>query len=104
MLRVKSDFSGLERLKRNVERIAKTNQVSFAELFSPAFMRKYTSYPTMEVFIDASGYQVDSMDDFAAIPDADWDEHVRASSRFRSWEEMIGKAGEEWASAQMNRR
>ena len=91
----------LRRLEQNARRIDGTNSVPFTDLFGPRFMVRYTSYSTISDFLEASGYTVQSQADFEAIPESALDEHVRGSSRFSSWGEMLEAAGQEWIKGQL---
>jgi hypothetical protein len=50
---------------------------------------------------DASGFKIESPEDFAAIPDAEWDQFIRDNTTFASWEAMLGEAGGEWAARKL---
>ena len=104
MFNVKFDDSEFRRLMRNLEALETRRSVSFAELFPPAFVARYTKFATMEALVDASGYRVESAEDFAAIPDAEWDAFIAANTQFGNWEDMQRVAGEQWAAAQLKRR
>ncbi len=71
--------------------------LSFEELFPPDFMRRHTDFEEMDAMVAASGHEVRTTDDFEAIPRAEWDALVRARTKFRDWDEMRGKASEEYA-------
>jgi hypothetical protein len=65
-------------------------------------MRRYTDFPTIEAMTDASGFKIESQEDFEAIPDAEWDVFVRSRTRFSTWKEMQAKAGEEYVVRRLN--
>lgn len=90
----------LERLSRNVENVSGT--VAFDDLFPPEFMRRYTDFATIQAMADASGFTIESREDFEAIPDADWDAFVRSRTRFQTWQDMQAKAGEEYVGRRLN--
>jgi hypothetical protein len=83
----------LERLKRNAERLDGEHAVSFEELFSDAFMRRHTRFPSMQAMFDASPFKIASQADFDAIPDNEWDRYVRSSTTFPNWKDMMQAAG-----------
>jgi hypothetical protein len=76
--------------------------VAFDDLYSPEFMRRYTDLPTIQAMADASGFKIESQQDFEAIPDADWDAFVRSRTRFQTWQDMQAKAGEEYVVRRLN--
>lgn len=63
----------LRDLQRRTEQLHGEHQVTFLELFRDEFILRNTEFPSIHALIAASGYQVESSEDFAAIPDADWD-------------------------------
>lgn len=90
------NFSGLEKLRRNLNDLSRKKTISFGELYSPGFMKKYTNAASIDEFFSKSGFKVETIDDFKAIPDDKFDEYVRASTSFSSWHEMEEKAYEEY--------
>lgn len=94
-------ITGLDEFRRKLERLSRNAQnvsgpVAFDDLFPPEFMRRYTDFPTIQAMADASGFKIESQQDFEAIPDADWDAFVRSRTRFQTWQDMQVKAGEEY--------
>lgn len=98
---LKEVADGLDELAKKAKQLNGENQVPFSELFAPAFMRKYTDFATIDEMLEATGYQVDSVEDFKAIPDAPWDSFVQQRTKFSDWREMIQKAGLEWTSRKL---
>lgn len=82
----------LNRIKRNAEALSGTKEVSFAELFTPGFMSQNTAVSSFDAFLEAGGYQVNSKEDFEAIPDEEFDAYVRENTRFTSWQDMLQSA------------
>ena len=100
---MKIEIKGLDKLQRqlkDLEQRAKSlhgeHQVSFEELFPAEFMRKHTEFPSIGEMVAASGYKVETTDDFEKIPAAEWDAFVSKRTHFANWEEMHGKAAEEY--------
>ncbi|ANC75505.1 hypothetical protein ABE65_000950 [Fictibacillus phosphorivorans] len=87
----------LKELENNAEELEKTKSISFEELFTNSFMHQFTSFSSMEEMIEKSPYTVNSSKDFAAIPDDEWDVYVRSHTSFTSWQEMLDKAGTDYA-------
>jgi hypothetical protein len=65
-------------------------------------MRRYAQVPTIEALFEAGGFEVNSPEDFAAIPDEAWEANIRAHTSFKSWEEMQRAAGAEWIKKQID--
>ena len=91
----------LEDLMNRVNAISGEQHVPFSELFDQNFMAKHTEYVSIEEFINASGYEVHSEEDFKAIPDAEFDKHVMENTDFDSWEEMMKAAATEYYKKQL---
>lgn len=80
----------------NAEELEGENTVSLRDLFTEEFMRQHTAVTSFENFIEQSQWQVESEEDFEAIPEDEFDEYVKAHSDFESWEDMLGTAANEW--------
>lgn len=91
----------LDNLKRKAEAIDGTHQVSFSELFNASFMRSHTNLESFDALIEAGGFKVETEDDFKAIPEQEWDQHIAKTTKFSNWQEMINAAGAEWAKKQL---
>ncbi len=88
-------------LIRKIEDLDGSHQIPFSDLFTVEFMLLNTEYSSISEMIAASGFSVQSSEDFANIPDGEWDRHVRQHSRFVSWEEMKGSAVKLWVSGKL---
>jgi hypothetical protein len=98
-------FDGLERELRDLERTARaldgSHEISFNELFHPAFMAHNTQFRDIDAMLDASPFTVKTSEDFERILDDEWDRYVAAHTRFANWEEMQGAAVDEWAAKKL---
>lgn len=94
-------FDQLEKLQRRIEDLDGTHNVPFDEAFSPDFMVEFTDFSSIDEMLQASGYKADTPEDFAAIPDDDWDAFVSRSTRFATWEDMRAAAGERWVQKRL---
>ncbi len=100
---IRTSITGLDGLQKQLKRMAEgferakgTYEVSFGELFHPEFMSRHSRHASIQELFDASGFKVERKDDLAAIPDADWDGHIRSSTDFPDWESMQKAAAAEW--------
>lgn len=93
---MKKDFTGLKKLQKNLNDLSKKKEISFGELFPPSFMRRYTRASSIDEFVQKCGFKVETIEDFKAIPDEDFDTYVKESTVFSSWKEMEEKAYEEY--------
>lgn len=102
------EIQGLEELQKSLEDLAKRaeeldgeHKVTFDELFPPSFMKRYTTFESVDAMVKGSGYKVENAEDFKAIPDAAWDSYVRQRTKFDNWSDMIAKAYEGWAAKKL---
>lgn len=103
MSKVKMNLDGLHRLRRNAEALHGTHKIPVADLLSADFMRSVSSFASFEEMLAQSPFTVDSAEDFKAIPDAEWDDYVRKTTRFSSWREMLQAAAAAWTKARLFR-
>lgn len=82
----------LDRIAKKADKVSRDSQVSFDELFTSSFMRKYTSFSSFDELLRAGNFNVQSQQDFENIPDALFDRHIAATTKFRRWEDMIKEA------------
>jgi hypothetical protein len=94
---------GLDELKRKLDALARrarrlegTHSVRLRDLFNPDFMERYTEFSSIDEMVESSGFDVESADDFKRILDDGWDTFVASRTRFRTWKQMLAKAGEEY--------
>lgn len=91
----------LKKLSSNAKKLSGTSAVPFDELFPPSFMRHHTDASNIDEFLNNSPFTIESEEDFLAIPDEDWDHYIKAHSNFSSWEDMQGKAAEDYVVKQL---
>ena len=75
--------------------------VPMSELLTASFLSRYTRFLSASELFEASGFKVESTEDFKAIPDDQWDDFIRSISSFDSWEAMLAAAGKEWSIKQL---
>lgn len=90
---MKSDLTGFDKLEKNISKLSSTNSVSLGELMNPRFISSCSQYSNFEELIEASGFKVESEEDFAAILDQDWEEFIQKNTSYASWIEMQEDAG-----------
>lgn len=98
-------FDELQRKFRDLSRKAAeldgTDSVSIIELLTPSFVSKYTRFVNAEEMFKASGFEIETQEDFAAIPDDEWDEFIQSVSSFPNWQAMLEKAFELWTAKKL---
>ena len=70
------------------------------DLLDPAFMKNYTDFSSLGEMLEASGFTIESEQDFHSLPRAEWHAFIQGRTRFRSWSELQARAAEEWAARQ----
>lgn len=104
-MKIKIDgLDGLDEFSKKLKKMARaakeldgTHEVPFSELFTFDFMMKYTSFTSFDELLEAGGFVVNGPEDFKAIPDDVFDQHISKNTQFDSWQDMLGKAGTEYA-------
>jgi hypothetical protein len=107
-IKVDFEISGLDAVRRSLaelrdraEAIAGEQEVSISELFPPDFMAAHTEFDTWEGMFSASGFSVETAEDFEKIPDEQWDTFVRTHTKFANWHEMLSAGSEEWVARKL---
>jgi hypothetical protein len=85
----------LKKMEKSIEKYESGQNVGFSELFNPTFMKKHTKFVNIDEFFEKSPFKVEIQSDFENIDEAELDAYVDEYSRFNTWEEMLGEAGQE---------
>jgi hypothetical protein len=91
----------LKQLSDNAKKLDGEHNIPFDVLFNNKFMSRHTNFSSIDDFIKDSGFEVSSQEDFAKIPDTEWDIYVRSNSRFQDWSKMMEKATAEYVAKQL---
>ena len=91
----------LQRMERNAKKLHGTQNIPFEKLFTPAFMRKYSSYSSIDALLKAGGFQADTNEEFESIPQKELDAHIAKSTKFKSWQAMLDEAAEQYILSQL---
>lgn len=87
----------LDDLAKNAEALDGEHSVPVSELLTDSFIARHTSFASSDAMFEASGFKIETQEDFAAIPDVEWDAFIRSISSFDDWQGMLSAAGQEWA-------
>ena len=100
--------TGLDELSKKLDELASKageldgkQDVPMNELLNEAFVSKHTRFANADEMFVASGFKIESQDDFAAVPDDKWDEFIQSVSTFPDWNAMLGEAGTEWTAKKL---
>lgn len=91
----------LQKLANDAEALDGSHDVPLDELLSEPFVREHTQFSSLSELIEKSGFDVQSAEDFKAIPDDEWDQYIRSISSFADWRAMLGSATELWATKRL---
>jgi len=102
-------ITGMEDLLRNLEdlpaKVKKSieGKVSLSELFNQSFMKKYSSFNSIEELFNFGDLKIESEKDFEEISEEKLNEVVREKTNFNSWKEMLKAAGIEYIREKIKR-
>lgn len=91
-------FSDLNRRARELDG---EHDVPIENILTPSFMSSCSKFASIDSFFGAGGFNFGSQEEFEQVPDEELDSHVRATTRFGSWDEMLTEAGEQYALRQL---
>ena len=96
-------MEGFAKLQKELDKMQKAAenldnaQIPIDDLLTNSFMKKYSNFSNFDEFLEAGNFVVNSQEDFEAIPENEMDSHVSKTTKFSSWDDMLGTAGEEYA-------
>ncbi len=70
--------------------------VHLGDLLTPDFIARHSRFAAEDEMFVASGFDIQSAQDFAAIPDVDWDRFIEQNTSFDTWLDMLQAAHFEW--------
>lgn len=91
-MKLEFKIMGLDLIKNNLMKLEKNNSVYYKDLFNISFMKKHTRFSTFNEFLKSGNFTVNSIDDFKEIPDEKMDSHVKETSNFCCWQDMLNSA------------
>lgn len=98
-----SKIEGLDKLQNHLKSLSKKakeldgeQSIPISELLTEGFVSEHTKFQTADQLFEASGFKVETQEDFANIPDAEWDKYIRANSSFEDWQAMLSAAAQVW--------
>lgn len=100
-------IEGLDELQEKIEVLSQKvheldgQNIPMSEVLTGDFISRSTKFSSLEELLEASGFKIESQDDFAAIPVDDLDRFIRSNSPFDSWNALLSTAGSEWAKKKL---
>lgn len=77
------------------------HSVPLDELLNDQFIVRFSNFAGFQEMLNKSPFKVETPEDFAAIPDDEWDAYVSTNTNFSSWQEMQEKAVAEWTAKKL---
>ncbi|MCM2461041.1 hypothetical protein HGO40_11175 [Pseudomonas sp. CG7] len=98
---IKIDKSGFDKLKQNIDKLAATTEVKLGEMMNPAFIAAHSSFADLDGLVKGAGFKVESIEDFKANPDDEWDIFIKENTDFDSWLDMQQTAHRDYVASIM---
>lgn len=92
---------GIKKLTDEVRKRDDQRQFVTPDYLTESFLQKHTRVAGVQELLHKSGFGIDSVASFKAIPDGQWDQYISSISDFASWEEMLSSARGEDAKRKM---
>ena len=91
----------LKQLERNARSIGGKRLVDLSDLLNPEFLGRHTKFTSLEQLFEESPFQIETQEDFDALDERELDSFIRASTRFRSWQDILDEGANEWAEKKL---
>ena len=102
-------IEGLDAFQRQLDDLAKRAEdlngkhgVPLGELLTDSFVAKHTKFSTFDDLLKASGFPCETLEEFEAIPQDEFDKHISATSDYSSWQEMVDDAAAEYIARKLH--
>lgn len=92
---------GLRDLQKRMQGAAGEHNVPLPDLFPPEFMQRHSEFATIDALFAASPWKR-TPEDFAAIPDNEWDSFIRLHTSFSTWAAMQSAGAREWTARRVS--
>lgn len=86
----------LNEVAKNTEQLDDPS-ISLSEKFANGFINENSNFDSVDKLFAASGFKVDTEEDFEAIPDYEWNLFISDNTSFDNWDEMIDIAGTQYS-------
>lgn len=88
-------------LGTRAENLDGTHKVPLTELITSSFIQSCSRFSSVEELFKASGFKIDSAEDFKALPDGQWDDFISHNTNYDSWDEILSEAVKIWTKNQL---
>lgn len=90
----------LDQIQSKADELSKPRNKELTNILTPNFMKANTPFNSLSELFSAGGFEVNSKEDYAAIPDEAIDKHVKATTNFSTWHEMLEEATKQYFASQ----
>jgi hypothetical protein len=91
----------LKKLEKKAKELEKGQSISFIDLFNEKFMSRYTKFGSIDEFFNNSPFEIENNEDFEKINENELDKYVGENTKFSTWQDMLGTAGQEHIAKQL---
>jgi hypothetical protein len=88
-------------LSNRLEDLNGTHNIPINDLLTPVFLSGCSAFESADQLFAMSGYELNSQDDFNAIPEEDWVRYINKNTSFTGWQEMLQAAAAMWVKNRM---
>lgn len=89
----------LKSMQKAAEELNGTHDVPLSDLLTEPFMRQFTSFSSFEELLKAGGFILE--DDLDNILGAEFDQHIKNTTNFDNWQDMLDEAVSEYVSKKL---
>ncbi|ANI81765.1 hypothetical protein [Kosakonia oryzae] len=94
-----SGKTDLEKIFENAESLDNTTyEITLEQSLNPSFLAKCSNFSSLEELFAASGFKIETLEDFQAIPEEEWEMFITDNTTYSSWEEMQEAALAEYSA------
>lgn len=93
---IKNLEAKLKDLGKRARELDGNHNVPLSELLTHSFVAGCSRFSSVDELFKASGFSINSPEDFKAIPDDKWDDFIRDNTTFANWSDMLTAASAAW--------
>lgn len=84
-----NEKTNLDKFFENAESLDEQRYgISLGQSINPSFLARCSKFSSIEEMFEASGFKIETTEDFKAIPDNEWEIFITENTIYSSWEEM----------------
>ncbi|MEC5342143.1 hypothetical protein ABRZ24_05925 [Brenneria populi] len=81
--------SNIPQMTKNLEELENNPlQVTLSESINSEFLAGCSNFTSLEDMFSKSGFKIETQEDFAAIPDDEWDNFIAANTTYENWHDL----------------